>query len=121
MPTYEYLCKNCGHTFDILQSMKEEKLTKCPECGKETLQRLIGSGAGLIFKGSGFYLTDYVKKSDAGSSVSGTSKKESEKGSTNSKESTVSKDSSESKTAKTETAKESATTKKSSGTDKKAD
>ncbi|MDZ4713375.1 MAG: zinc ribbon domain-containing protein [bacterium] len=63
MPTYEYKCDDCGHQFDALQSMKDEKLTKCPNCGKETLRRLIGTGGGLIFKGSGFYLTDYKNKS----------------------------------------------------------
>ncbi len=121
MPTYEYLCKNCGHTFDILQTMKEEKLTKCPECGEESLQRLIGSGAGLIFKGSGFYLTDYVKKSEGGNAVSGTSKKETQKDSTANKESTAGKESSESKPAKSESANDSTSTTKSSGTDKKTD
>ena len=62
MPTYEYKCVNCEHEFEIYQSMKDEKLTKCPNCGRETLRRLIGSGGGLIFKGSGFYLTDYKNK-----------------------------------------------------------
>ncbi|MDQ3022527.1 MAG: zinc ribbon domain-containing protein [Bacteroidota bacterium] len=62
MPTYEYKCDNCGHEFEIYQSMKDEKLTKCSSCGLETLKRLIGSGGGLIFKGSGFYLTDYKNK-----------------------------------------------------------
>ena len=62
MPTYEYKCDNCGHLFDFYQSMNDDKLTKCPECGKETLKRLIGTGGGLIFKGSGFYLTDYKDK-----------------------------------------------------------
>jgi putative FmdB family regulatory protein len=66
MPIYEYLCKNCGFTLDELQSIKEPPLVKCPSCGKNTLARLIGSNAGLIFKGSGFYLTDYKK---TGSSV----------------------------------------------------
>lgn len=62
MPTYEYKCDNCEHQFDIYQSMKDEKLTKCPNCGQNTLKRLIGAGGGLIFKGSGFYLTDYKIK-----------------------------------------------------------
>ena len=62
MPTYEYKCDNCDHLFEIYQSMKDDKLTKCPECGKKTLRRLIGTGGGLIFKGSGFYLTDYKNK-----------------------------------------------------------
>lgn len=61
MPTYQYLCKNCGHELEELQSMSEPPLTKCPQCGQDTLARVVGSGSGLIFKGSGFYLTDYVK------------------------------------------------------------
>lgn len=60
MPTYEYECKKCGKTFDVFQSMKDEPLTVCPDkkC-KGKVKRLIGTGAGLIFKGSGFYITDY--------------------------------------------------------------
>ena len=63
MPTYEYLCENCGHKFDHFQSMTASVLRKCPECGKNKLRRLIGSGAGIIFKGSGFYQTDYRSES----------------------------------------------------------
>jgi putative FmdB family regulatory protein len=62
MPTYEYECDACGHSFEILQSMLEKKLKKCPECNKNRLHRLIGAGTGIIFKGSGFYETDYKKK-----------------------------------------------------------
>jgi putative FmdB family regulatory protein len=62
MPIYEYLCENCGHLFEELQTMKEEPLVTCPNCGKDTLKRLIGTGTGIIFKGSGFYLTDYKNK-----------------------------------------------------------
>ena len=62
MPTYEYECDHCAHRFDFFQSMTEKRLTKCPKCQKESLQRLIGAGAGVIFKGSGFYETDYKKK-----------------------------------------------------------
>ena len=61
MPTYEYKCDACGHQFDQFQSIKAEPLKKCPSCGKVKLRRLIGTGAGLIFKGSGFYITDYPK------------------------------------------------------------
>lgn len=62
MPTYEYECDACGYGFEILQSMTDKKLRKCPECNERKLHRLIGSGAGIIFKGSGFYETDYKKK-----------------------------------------------------------
>lgn len=63
MPTYQYECTACGHEFEALQSMTEPKLSRCPKCGKKKLARLIGSGSGMIFKGSGFYETDYKKKS----------------------------------------------------------
>lgn len=62
MPTYEYQCKECNHTFEELQPMSAAALTTCPSCRKETLARVIGSGAGFIFKGSGFYTTDYKRK-----------------------------------------------------------
>ena len=62
MPTYEYECSACGHTLEELQSFSENPLTKCPQCKKAKLRRLIGAGAGIIFKGSGFYETDYKKK-----------------------------------------------------------
>jgi putative FmdB family regulatory protein len=62
MPTYEYACSKCGHHFDKFQSMRDEPLRKCPKCGKLALKRLIGGGAGLIFKGTGFYITDYKNK-----------------------------------------------------------
>ncbi len=68
MPIYEYQCANCGNELEELQSFSEPPLTKCPKCGKDMLKKLIGSGGGLIFKGSGFYLTDYKKKSTSGSS-----------------------------------------------------
>lgn len=61
MPTYEYLCENCGHKMEKFQSITANPIKKCPECGKLKLKRLIGAGAGLIFKGSGFYETDYRK------------------------------------------------------------
>lgn len=59
MPTYEYVCDGCGHGFDQFQMMSAAPLRKCPKCGKLKLRRLIGTGAGIIFKGSGFYETDY--------------------------------------------------------------
>ena len=59
MPTYDYKCQNCDYTFEILQSMSAEHLVTCPKCNKDSLKRLIGTGSGLLFKGSGFYETDY--------------------------------------------------------------
>jgi putative FmdB family regulatory protein len=59
MPTYDYKCNACGHTFEQFQSMKDKALKKCPSCGKNALERLIGTGAAVLFKGSGFYQTDY--------------------------------------------------------------
>lgn len=59
MPTYDYECSSCGHRFEEFQSMSAKPLKKCPECGKSALERLIGLGAGIIFKGGGFYETDY--------------------------------------------------------------
>jgi len=59
MPTYAYVCQNCQHEFDAFQSIKAKPLRVCPACGQTALKRLIGSGAGIIFKGSGFYCTDY--------------------------------------------------------------
>lgn len=61
MPTYEYRCKNCSHELEEFQSMKDEPLVMCPVCHTPNLVRLISNGAGLIFKGQGFYLTDYKK------------------------------------------------------------
>ncbi|MDX9701963.1 MAG: zinc ribbon domain-containing protein [Candidatus Auribacterota bacterium] len=63
MPTYEYECKECSHTFEAFQKMSDAPLTTCPEC-KGEVRRLIGTGAGIIFKGSGFYCTDYKRKEE---------------------------------------------------------
>src|SRR5436309_16046962 len=73
MPTYEYVCDACNHEFEELQSFSDDPLTKCPKCKKKKLRRLFGTGAGIIFKGSGFYETDY--RSD---SYKNAAKKESE-------------------------------------------
>ena len=62
-PTYDYLCDACDHAFEAFHSMSDKPLRKCPECGKPRLQRLFGTGGGIIFKGSGFYETDYRRKS----------------------------------------------------------
>lgn len=63
MPTYEYQCEACDHNFDEFQSMSEAPLTKCPQCKKPKLRRLFGTGAAVLFKGSGFYETDYRSES----------------------------------------------------------
>jgi len=67
MPTYEYACTKCGHEMEAFQSMKDEPLKQCPACKRRTLKRKVGGGAGLIFKGTGFYITDYKKKSGSAS------------------------------------------------------
>ena len=63
MPTYDYRCSACGHAFEHFQSIHAPRLKKCPNCGKAKLERLIGAGGGLLFKGSGFYITDYRSRS----------------------------------------------------------
>jgi len=63
MPTYDYRCESCGHELEEFQSMSESPRRKCPACGRMKLRRVIGSGAGIIFKGSGFYQTDYRSRS----------------------------------------------------------
>lgn len=60
MPTYDYECTHCGYAFEVFQKMTDSPLDKCPKCSKK-VKRLIGGGAGIIFKGSGFYATDYRK------------------------------------------------------------
>lgn len=59
MPTYDYECDACSHRFELFQSITDAVRRKCPQCGKPKLRRLIGAGAGILFKGSGFYITDY--------------------------------------------------------------
>lgn len=73
MPTYEYACPDCGHEFEAFHAMSAAPVKLCPKCGKKKVKRLISAGSGLIFKGSGFYLTDYARKGSA----SGESKAES--------------------------------------------
>lgn len=63
MPTYEYICENCGYEFERFQSITARPIRKCSRCEKRGLKRLIGTGAGVIFKGSGFYQTDYRSES----------------------------------------------------------
>lgn len=59
MPTYEYECRKCHHAFEAFQSISAKPITACPKCKRRTVQRLMSAGGGLIFKGSGFYITDY--------------------------------------------------------------
>ena len=73
MPTYDYVCEKCGDRFEHFQKMSSEPLTVCSKCGGH-LKRLIGSGVGIIFKGSGFYCTDY-RKSGGGASASASESK----------------------------------------------
>lgn len=81
MPTYDYQCEACGHAFELFQSMSAPVKRKCPECKKSKLKRLIGTGSGVLFKGSGFYETDYrsdsykkAQKEDSSSKASDTTK-----------------------------------------------
>ena len=86
MPTYEYKCDACGHEFERFQSITAAPIKRCPECGKSKVRRLIGTGAGLIFKGSGFYITDYRDKSytDKAKAESGSSNGDAKTGDTKS-------------------------------------
>lgn len=81
MPTYDYVCKACEHRWELYQSIKANPVRKCPECGKLKAKREIGTGAGVIFKGSGFYQTDYrssaYKKAAAADQKSSETKSES--------------------------------------------
>jgi len=74
MPTYEYACTACEHRFEEFQSITAKPLRKCPQCGKSSLKRLIGTGAGILFKGSGFYITDYRSEGYKKAADSGTAK-----------------------------------------------
>ena len=78
MPTYDYECDQCGHTFELFQSISEPVKRKCPDCGKLKLRRLFGTGAAVVFKGSGFYQTDY--RSDSYKKAAEKDKKSAEKG-----------------------------------------
>ena len=69
MPTYDYECKKCGHIFEYFQNITDEPIDNCPEC-KGEVKRIIGTGAGIIFKGSGFYQTDYKNSCPASSKTS---------------------------------------------------
>ena len=79
MPTYDYTCTKCGHEWEEFQSMKDEPLKSCPDCKKRSAKRLVGGGAGLIFKGTGFYITDYKNKPAGGSEAKSPPKSDSTK------------------------------------------
>ncbi len=99
MPTYDYICSDCNAEWELFQSIKAKPVRKCPECGKLKAKRQIGTGAGVIFKGSGFYQTDYRSASyKKGADAA----KKAEKAASSSK--------SESKDKKTETKSESKST-----------
>jgi putative FmdB family regulatory protein len=87
MPTYEYACPDCGHKFEQFQSIKADPLTDCPECDGKNVKRLISSGGGLIFKGTGFYATDY--RSDGYKSAASSDKKNGTSSTTKKTESTT--------------------------------
>lgn len=74
MPTYDYQCQACNHTWELFQSMNDSPISTCPKCKKRKAKRLLGLGAGIIFKGSGFYETDYKKK-DSGKKEGNSSEK----------------------------------------------
>ena len=99
MPTYDYICEACNHEFEEFQFINEEELTKCPECKKKKLVRVFGTGVGIIFKGSGFYETDYRSDSYKKSAASDKSKAASSDSSSSS-ETTSTKSESKSKSEK---------------------
>ena len=103
MPTYEYRCRNCGHTFDIVQKMSDDPLTHCPACGQEELRKVFAPPA-ISFKGSGFYATDHGKKSKpaGGDSKKDDGKTASKDAGTTKKETTSDTSSSSSTTTKKE-------------------
>lgn len=98
MPTYDYECDACQHTFEVFQGINEPVLTKCPECGKKKLRRLFGTGGAIVFKGSGFYQTDY--RSDSYKKGASADKPSSENKSSESKPSSESKSTSSDSSSK---------------------
>ncbi len=110
MPTYDYVCRACGHEFELFQQMTAKVKRKCPECGLPKLERLIGIGAGVLFKGGGFYETDY--RSDSYKKGA-----EAEKKAADGKSTTDGKDRSESKPETKPDSKSGSKTEKSAGKD----
>lgn len=110
MPTYDYECTSCGHAFEAFQSMSEEPLSECPECGK-AVRRLIGGGVGIIFKGSGFYATD---SKSGGKRTGGSASQSTESGDGGSEKS-------DSKSEKSDTKSDASEGKKDSKSDSKGD
>lgn len=105
MPTYDYYCPECGHVFEEFQRMKDNPLLECPSCHQQTLKKKIGTGAGIIFKGSGFYLTDYKNKNNSSPSPSASSTQKTETKSTTdatSSEASTTKSSGSASTAKSD-------------------
>ncbi|HTQ37955.1 MAG TPA: zinc ribbon domain-containing protein [Pirellulales bacterium] len=100
MPTYDYVCDACDHEFEQFQSITADPLKKCPKCGKRKLRRLIGTGAAIMFKGSGFYQTDY--RSDSYKKHAEADKPASTTGDTKSQSKTVGKTDSGASGVKTE-------------------
>lgn len=94
MPTYDYVCDACNHEFELFQSITASAKRKCPECGKLKLRRLFGTGAAIVFKGSGFYQTDY--RSDSYKKAADADKKSSDSKSSESSKSSDSSSSSSS-------------------------
>ncbi len=108
MPTYDYECHACGHAWELFQSMNDSPVNSCPECKKRKAKRLMGSGAGVIFKGSGFYETDYKragseKKESGGESSSSDSSSSESKGTEKKPDASDSKPKSESSSKKEKT------------------
>ena len=75
MPTYDYICNDCEKMYEYFQSMSDAPIKECPECKKNSLRRVISGGTGLIFKGSGYYLTDYKNKKTQSSEIKKSNKK----------------------------------------------
>jgi putative FmdB family regulatory protein len=110
MPLYEYLCKKCGHRFERIQKFSDKLVTKCPECGGKVEQVI--SAPAVQFKGSGWYVTDYAKKSSGAASESGADSKKDDKGKSETKESS-SKDSSAKESSTKESSSKDSSSKKS--------